>query len=452
MPTEEIATGDDVAARAGSRDSRVRWFLVFWLFILSAVAFLDRVNISIAGSSLARAYRLTNVQLGWVFSAFLVGYALFQTPGGRLADRLGPRRVLAAGVIWWGVFTALTAAVPSGVQGALWWFVAIRFLLGAGEAVVYPASNQFVARWIPTKERGIANGWIFAGVGAGAGLSPPLVAYVMSHYGWQASFWVCAVIGLIAGLVWFIAARDTPAEHPQVSALEMALIRSGLSVGNSTGSRPRLISWTTVLKSREVLAVTASYFSFGYVAWIFFSWFYIYLAQVRGLNLKASAFFAMLPFLAMAGGCSLGGWISDRLTRSHGARLGRCYLASLALVASAIFLVLGAEVRGARLASVVLAGGAGALYLAQSSFWSVTADIAGSSSGSVSGFMNTGAQIGGAVTASLTPAIASRFGWTASFLVAAALCLLGGLAWIPVDPERRLEPADAMAATAQPRQ
>src|SRR6266850_8009970 len=99
--------------------SRVRWFLIFWLFMLSAVAFLDRVNISIAGSSLAAAYHLSNVQLGWVFSAFLAGYALFQTLGGRLADRLGPRRVLAGGVVWWGVFTALTTAVSPQITFAV---------------------------------------------------------------------------------------------------------------------------------------------------------------------------------------------------------------------------------------------------------------------------------------------------------------------------------------------
>jgi ACS family glucarate transporter-like MFS transporter len=432
--------------------SHVRWFLIFWLFVLSVVAFLDRVNISIAGSSLAAAYHLSNVQLGWIFSAFLAGYALFQTPGGRLADRLGPRRVLAGGVIWWGIFTALTAAVPSGIRGALILFVSVRFLLGVGEAVVYPASNQFVARWIPTQERGIANGWIFAGVGAGAGLSPPLITYVMLHYGWRSSFYLCAAIGLVAGLVWFIVARDTPEEHSLVSASEMAFIRSGLSDGNLQGQERKLVPWGTVLKSREVLAITVSYFSFGYVAWIFFSWFYIYLAQVRGLNLKASAFYAMLPFLAMAACCPLGGAISDRLTRSHGPRIGRCYLAAVVLAAAAIFLVLGAKVDSARLASVVLAGGAGALYLAQSSFWSVTADIAGSSSGSVSGFMNMGAQIGGAVTASLTPAIASRFGWTASFLVAAGLCLLGAAAWIFVDPKQTLQEqaSDTAAMPAVP--
>src|SRR5437016_8400953 len=146
----------------------VRWFLIFCLFILSAVAFLDRVNISIAGASIASAYHLTNVQLGTLFIALLWGYALFLTLGGRLADRFGPRRVLTMGVIWWGVFTAMTAAVPANISRALILFIAIRFLLGAGVAVVSPASIQFVARWIPSHERGIANGWPFAGLDAGA--------------------------------------------------------------------------------------------------------------------------------------------------------------------------------------------------------------------------------------------------------------------------------------------
>src|SRR5262249_31179869 len=158
-----------------------------------------------------------------------------------------------------------------------------------------------------------------------------------------------------------------------------------------------------------------SYFCFGYVAWIFFSWFYIYLAQVRGLNLKASALYAMLPFLAMAAGCTIGGLMSDRITRFRGPRLGRCIFASVVILCAAAFIVLGAKAENAQVASIVLAGGAGVLYLAQSSFWSVTADIAGDSAGSVSGFMNMGAQIGGTVTAQFTPWIALKFGWTASF-------------------------------------
>jgi ACS family glucarate transporter-like MFS transporter len=435
------------AAVIGAPTTRVRWFLVFWLFVLSAVSYLDRVNISIAGGAIADAYGLSDLQLGKVFSALLIGYALFQTVGGRLADRFGPRKVLTGGVVWWGIFTALTALVPPKIAGALLLFVAVRFLLGAGEAVIYPSANQFVARWIPAQERGIANGWIFAGVGAGAGLTPLLVTYIMLHYGWRASFWVCALIGLAAGAVWFVVARDTPEEHPRVSPSELAAIQSGLTLSpraNKPGvgtAAKTLIPWARVLRSKEVRALTVSYFCYGYVAWIFFSWFFRYLAKVRGLDLKASAFYSMLPPLAMLAGCLLGGVLNDRLTKRMGPRVGRCLLAACAIAVAGIFIAFGSQVQSARLASVVLAGGAGALYLSQSSFWSVTADIAGGSSGSVSGFMNTGNQIGAALTAYFTPWIAGRFGWTSSFLVGAALCFVGAASWLAVDPTKTLIPA-----------
>ena len=429
------------ASVSAEETTRVRWLLVFWLFVLSAVSYLDRVNISIAGGAIAESYHLSNVELGRVFSAMLVGYALFQTIGGRLADRFGPRRVVAAGVMWWGIFTALTALVPANIRGALLIFIVVRFLLGAGEAVIYPSANQFIARWIPIRERGIANGWIFAGVGAGAGLTPLLVTHIMLNYGWRTSFWVCAIVGFVAGGVWFVAARDNPAEHPRISTSEIATIQSGLTSNSSStqAGKPARILWRCALKSKEVWALTISYFCYGYVAWIFFSWFYRYLATVRGLDLKTSAVYSMLPFLAMLLCCLLGGTINDRLTRWRGPRLGRCGVAAFGIAGAGIFIALGARVESARLASIVLAGGAGALYLSQSSFWSVTADIASSSAGVVSGFMNMGNQIGAAITASLTPWIAQRLGWTASFFTAAGLCLLGSAMWLLIDPTKTLQ-------------
>jgi len=424
-----------------ANESRVRWVLIFWLFVLSAVAYLDRVNISIAGSLLANEFHFSKIHLGWIFSAFLAGYALFQTPGGRLADKLGARGILALAVIWWGVFTALTAAVSSALTFSLLAFVCVRFLLGAGEAVIYPASNQFVARWIPSTERGLANGLIFSGVGIGAGFTPPLITYIMVRHGWRISFMVCAVLGLLVGFVWYLIARNRPEEHSFVSASELSKIKTGLS-NSASVEDVKLVSWTRMLKSREVFAVTLSYFSFGYVAWIFFSWFFIYLADVRKLNLKATALYSMLPFIAMAVCSPLGGLVSDAITKSKGPRMGRSGVAMFAMILAAIFLVIGSQAENTRLAVVVLAGGAGALYLSQSSFWSVTADIGGRSSGSVSGFMNMGNQFGGMITASLTPWIASRISWTAAFFVAAALCLCGALAWSLVDPRQGLDRAN----------
>ena len=415
----------------------MRWLLISWIFVLGAVGFLDRVNISIAGASIASEYHLTDVRLGYVFSSFLIGYAVCQAPAGRLADRFGPRRVIALAVLWWGLFTVLTASVPVGLSSALLLLISIRMLLGAGEAVIYPASNQFVSKWIPTTERGLANGLIFAGVGAGAGATPPLITYIMIHHGWRAAFWISAAVGVVAGAVWFAVSRDTPEQHPWVSTPELEHIKAGLTLdgkhvaqewaGRGQSQRQsKPLPWRVILSSREVVAMALSYFTYGYVAWIFFSWFFIYLSRVRGLNLKASALFAMLPFLAMSIGSTAGGAISDALTRRIGKRSGRCLFSLAVMLMAAGFLIYGAHAHNTTLASIVLAGGAGSLYLSQSSYWSVTADIAGNSSGSVSGLMNMGGQIGGAVTASLTPAIADAYGWTASFLVAAGLC---ALAW-----------------------
>ena len=431
--------------------TRVRWFLVFGLFVLSAVAYVDRINIAIAGTSIAVEFHLTNVQLGSLTSAFLLGYALFQTLGGWLADRLGPRRVLAVGVLWWGIFTALTTAVSAKIAFAVFYLAAMRFLLGAGEAVMFPASNQFVSRWIPTQERGIANGIIFAGVGVGAGATPGLITYIMVHHGWRWSFWASALLGLIAGTAWYFFARDTPEQHTYVSAAELEHIQAGRTVKTSATSKSGdgRIPWSTILASKEVWAVTLGYFSFGYVAWIFFAWFFIYLRNVRGLDLKASASYTTLLFLTMAACSPLGGAISDKLTEMYGKRIGRCGIAVFALSLTAIFLAFGSQVHSARLASIVLAGGAGALYLSQSSFWSVTADIASGSSGSVSGFMNMGNQIGGALTASLTPAIASRLGWTVPFYVAAGLAAMGAAAWLFVNPERTLSRASSSSPSTE---
>ncbi|HEY1424003.1 MAG TPA: MFS transporter, partial [Candidatus Acidoferrum sp.] len=416
--------------------------------VLSAVAYLDRVNLSIASAKLTEEFAISNVQLGFIFSTFLLGYALFQTPAGWLADRFGARRVLTLGVLWWGVFSALTAAIAHSITNVVMVLIAIRFLLGAGEAIIYPASNQFVARWIPSQERGVANGIIFAGVGIGAGITPPLISHLMLRYGWRSSFLASAAIGLAAGAVWFFAARDTPETHPSVSPAELAIIQHGIAKSAVT-EKSGLLSWATILSSSAVWILSLAYFCFGYVAWVFFSWFYLYLAKVRGLDLKSSALYATLPFLAMAACSPLGGAIGDAITKRLGARVGRSGIAVLGFAMTAIFIVFGSAVQDTRVASFVLAGGAGSLYLSQSSFWAVSADLGGKSSGSLSGFMNMANQFGGMITVSSTPFLASKFGWNAGFDVAAAVAVVGAVAWLFVNPRVLSSPERSIALTEQ---
>ena len=433
----------------------IRYLLVLWLFVLSAVAYLDRTNISIAGVQISREFAIDNTHLGWIFSAFLIGYAAFQIPAGLLARRLGPRRVLSFGIAWCSVFAALTALVPPSVHDAVILLALVRFGLGCGEAAMYPAASQFVKRWFPVEERGKANGLIFAGVGIGAGLTPPLATAIILRHGWRAAFWFSAAIDALASLVWYLAARDKPAEHPWAGEKEKALIdgrqnqpRPSILQADATLASKPTVPWATIFRSKEVLALTASYFAYGYVAWIFFAWFYIYMAQVRGLNLKASAAFSMLPFIAMTIGSLGGGVVGDGIAARFGLRMGRCLLPALSFACTAILLVVGSRVHSAVACGLILACGAGVLYIAQSSFFAVTADIAGENVGVVSAMMNMGGQAGGASTALLTPLIAAHLGWEMSFVTAASVALIGGAAWLIINPLKIWHESDSDPKTS----
>jgi ACS family glucarate transporter-like MFS transporter len=237
------------------------------------------------------------------------------------------------------------------------------------------------------------------------------------------------------GVVWLLIVRDTPRQHRWASREETDYIEKGLPPQKAGAGLQR---WRDMILDRQVALLTASYFCYGYVAYIFFTWFFKYLSDVRGLNLKASAFYATLPFIAMAVASSLGGYASDLLVTRYGHRVARCGLAGVSMLAAAGFVWWATQVTDARIAALVLAGGAGALYVAQSAFWAISADIGGRSAGAVSGVMNMGSQIGGVVTASLTPYIAAAFGWTASFVFAAAVCLAGAVLWLFINPGHEL--------------
>lgn len=424
-----------MSARGGMK---MRWALASWLFVLSAVAFLDRTNVSIAGLQMSKEYALGNQRLGWMASAFLIAYAAFQVPAGWVSAKFGPRRVLAFGVVWWGVATALTALLPPSVSHAAAILVALRFGLGVGESVMYPAANQFVMRWFPAQERGFVNGLIFAGVGAGSGLTPPLLTWFILHHGWRSAFWLSAIVGMVAGAIWWWIARDRPEQHPWVAAAEIDEIVGRNADVPALDAPGKKIPWRLMLRRFDLLAMMGAYFGFLYVAWIYFSWFFIYMAQVRGFDMKASARYTMLPFLSMTLFCLLGGKCSDVLAHRFGVRVGRCFIAAGASLLTAAFLLLGSQIHNPQLAGLTLALGAGALYFSQSSYWAASIDIAGTSSGVFSSAVNMGGQIGGAVTASLTPWIAHRFGWTTSFGVAAAFAVLSALLWLTVHPEHPL--------------
>jgi ACS family glucarate transporter-like MFS transporter len=405
---------------------------------MGGISFIDRVNISIAGHSISQDFHLSDPQLGRIFSAFFLGYGLFQIAGGWAVDRMGPRRVLALGAAWWAAFTALTASFPAGIAHAFLMLWSVRFLLGMGESVMYPSSNRWVAQWIPINERGLANGLIFAGVGAGSAFTPPIIRYVMVQLGWRPAFWVCALIGLAAGAGWYLMARDHPDQHSWTNAAERKWIHQGIAQGDPLDA-PKF-AWSVILGSRNVWTLTLSYFCYGYTPAIFFTWFFIYLTRIHHLNLQTASYYTMVPFVCMSLGSAGGGWIADVVCRRFGRRWGRCGVAAGGMMGAGLLMAAASQVSSAAAATAILALGAGSLYIAQSAYFALSADMGKGSAGSLSGFMNMGAQMGGALTAMTTPAIAAAFGWTAAFLTSATFCVVGGALWLAINPNHTLSP------------
>ncbi len=191
-------------------------------FSLSMLLYVDRIAISTAKQPITGEFLLSDTQFGWVLSAFALGYALFQAPAGLLADRFGPRIVLASLVAIWSLFTGLTAIASS--FGVLLLF---RFLFGVGEAGAYPTCARAFYAWLPASERGLAQGINFSGSRLGAAFALPMVAWLIVRTGWRASFLLLGAIGLVWAAGWWLWFRNTPEEHSGVTAAERELIAAG---------------------------------------------------------------------------------------------------------------------------------------------------------------------------------------------------------------------------------
>jgi ACS family glucarate transporter-like MFS transporter len=426
------------AAVAPVAVTQLRWLIIGLLLAIAAVAYLDRSNISIAAAFLARDLALSDVELGVVFSAFALGYALSQPIAGRFADRYGACRMIAIGILLWSLLSTATAMIPA-TRSAFAMLLAVRFTLGVSESVIFPASNRLVANWVPANERGLATGLLLAGVGLGAGIAPPLMTTIVLAHGWRMAFVTSAFIGISALIVWLLVARESPAKHALVRWPQLDYVNAGIA-----GQEPNVqavdevVEWRSIISHPQVILLTFSCFCFGYVAYIFFSWFFVYLSTVRGLDLESAGRYGTLPFIAMTLASPLGGWISDTLAARVGQRIGRCAVAGVGMTGAAVFIALATQVSDVRNACLILAAGSGVLYLAQSAFWTLSADLGRLSAGSVAGIMNMGGQLGGVVVASLTPMLAHSLGWSAPFLSSAAVALAGAAAWMFIDPNAEL--------------
>jgi len=372
------------------------------------------VNVSVAGALMMKELALDQIQMGRVFSAFLLGYALCQVPAGMLADRFGARRVLGIAALSWVAATALMVVAPAPAAAALPVLLGARFLLGIGEAPTFPAAAQAVSRHVPVAARGRANGFVIAAIGLGSAIAPPLVTAVMVRFGWRAALVASALPALAVACAW-LAVKGLP---PVVAGR-----------GDAEAAAPAA---DRSLATRSFALLTASYTLQGYVGYIFVFWFYLYLVDVRKFDLLRGALYASLPWLLSIVSIPLGGAVSDALVKRLGPAWGRRIVPMAGLIGGAAFLSYGARTPDARVAAVCLALATALVLSVEGPFWAAMMDAAGGRSGTAGGVMNMGSNLGGLVSPALTPILAASIGWENALHVAAALSVVGGLLWLGV--------------------
>ncbi|MGD9762095.1 MAG: MFS transporter [Candidatus Binatia bacterium] len=423
-----------------SHETDTRWTILWLLVLISVVRSMDAVNFSVAAKQIMPEYGLSHVQMGLLYTSFTLGYALFHVPGGWLGDTFGPRRVLTAAVLWWSVFTALTALAGQGWLAALFGpvgsFMVVRFCIGMGESAGYPTANRAIASWMAPNERARAVGLLLAGMGIGYGLAPPIVSWIMIHRGWRAAFYVFGLLGIALAAWWYAYATDAPEEHPRVSAAELRRIRSAGPV------EKRPTPWRAILTHRDVLLLTLAMFGYGYGGYVFQSWFYLYLVDVRGFSVLQAGWLTAAPFVAITIFGPLGGALSDALGKRYGITVGRRAVAMSGFVLAALCLYTGALVADGHAAVFLLALAAGSLYFGGAAMVAACIDIGGPHSGTIYGVTVTLFQLAGVVAPTLTPIVAERFGWTAALQLAALVALGTAGLWLLINPANRIEAAE----------
>ncbi len=387
-PAEAAAAATDAL-----RPTRVRYGVLAFTLVVTAIAYLDRVCISTAAPAIKADLGLTDLQMGYVFSAFTLAYAVFEVPGGWLADKFGPRLMLTRVVVWWSAMTAAT-----GFAGGFGSLFATRAGFGAGEAGCFPTMARVYARWLPSRTRGRAFGLAIMTAALGGALAQPLVVALLGITTWRHAFPIFASVGLVWAALWVWWFRDDPHAHPKVNAAELRLIGTEPPVPHPP------VPWPALLRSRNVAALSVAHFAAIYGWYFYLTWLPTYLLRARGFDLTAVGWLAAMPLAGIGAGVLVGGWLSDVLARRWGLRLGRSVPGLIGLPLAAVA-VTGAVLAASPLASaLLLAAAAGLGAFGISPAWAVCLEIGEGHAGVITGIMNTFGNLGG----SLSPVVV---GW-----------------------------------------
>ena len=412
----------------------IRYIVLAFTFLLTTLLYVDRIAISIAKNQITTELAMTDTQFGWALSAFALGYAIFQAPAGAIADRYGPRIVLATIVILWSLFTGLT-----GLAWGVGSLVLIRFLFGAAEAGAFPCCARVVYLWFPAAERALAQGINLSGTRVGAAFALPMLAWLVDSAGWRSTFFVLGAVGVIWAAGWQVWFRNSPEEHAWVSEKEKAHIVSRRGAAPINAQPP---ASTVLWHSWNLRLAMGQYFVSCFIFFFCLTWLFPHLQRTYGLSTVETGFLAAVPLLGGACGNWVGGGLVDVLHRRG--YVSKCYsvVAILGFLLAVVGLAgsLTAEDAPSAVAWLTLAIFGADMTLPPS--WAFCIAIGGPHSGVVSGMMNMAGNIGAFVTALAFPYMLATFGSTDPFFVTGMLLsLIAAYIWTLVRPEKLLDSA-----------
>ena len=414
-----------------ARPTHTRHVVLALIVAAYMITYMDRVNIASAVPVIQRDMGFSMVTIGWIFASFRWGYAFFQIPGGWLGDRIGGRRALAFVVVWWSIFTSLTAFAWNATSMGVF-----RFLFGMGEAGAFPIATRSLSRWMLPTERGFAQGITHAASRLGAALTPALVVMMMIRFGWRTPFFVFGLIGLGWSAVWYWYYRDTPAEHSRINVTERELIEESIGV---RPAKAHAVPWRLILRSPSLWTLSLMYFCYGYSIDVYLDWFPKYLNEHRGFNLTQMGLYASLPLLAGAAGDLLGGSISDRCAKRFGnLKVARRAVALAGFLLAAVFILPATLTQNSTASVLYSCVAVFGLEVTVGVSWAIPLDIGGDYAGSIASVMNTFGNLGSAVSPVLLAYLVGMYGWNVPFLVCSLLCVAGAVLALGINADRKI--------------
>lgn len=368
---------------------KVKYKVAVVVMICYLVAWLDRMAISMAVPAMMKELGWSATSVGTIMSAFFLGYALFQMPGGMLSDKIGPRKVITGALVWWSLFTGLTGAVSSFSA-----MIVTRFLFGIGEGVFPGPVWKVIGNWFSKKDRATANSLILTTVALGPAITPLLVAPILGAYGWRTLFFILGLMGVGCVIISWLYISNTPQEHKSIPQSELDEHESERAADAQSGDKALAKAFLGQLMASPAIwilfisVLTLTITIYGYLTWL-----PAYLTKVRGLSLAKVGIAASVPFFFASIGMALSGWLSDKFFSNN-----RKILVIVSELLGAFFLYQFFNVADMATAQVYQCVAAFFLYMALGAIWTLPVlMIPEHLMGSGAGFVNTGGQIGGFV-------------------------------------------------------